>query len=73
MTLTEEAQDKGFSWSVVILAGLLLGVTGAFAYYIKNNPCPCGEKQVDEVAKASAEIAETNGKTPIKKAAPKDA
>lgn len=66
-----EPTEKGFSWATVILAGLLLGVTAGFAYYIKMNPCPCGEKQVDEVAQASAEI--QNGKAPAKKAPAKDA
>ena len=70
----EATEDKGFSWSVVILAGLLLGVSAGFAYYLKTNPpCNCGEKAVDEVAQASAEVA-TNGKAPrAKKEAPESA
>lgn len=58
----EEAQVKGSKWPLV--AGLLmLGVAATlYIYARRSKPCGCGEAQVAEVAEASAEIAQANGK-----------
>ena len=44
--------------SLLVFGLVLLGSAGALWLWAKRHPCHCGEGQVDEVARAGAEMAE---------------
>jgi hypothetical protein len=49
---TEEAPSKAF-----LIAGLaLLAAAGGLYLWARTRPCGCGEKGVEDIAKASAEM-----------------
>lgn len=54
----EAPEAPGVRKGLLIFGLVLLGSAGALWLWAKRHPCHCGEAQVDEVARASAEMAE---------------
>lgn len=57
--MPEDQEQEATSNRAYLVAGLvMLSVAGLLWLYGRSRPCPCGERQVGDIAQASAEIKE---------------
>ena len=59
--MPEEKEEPKANRALLVAGLAMFAVAGALWWWQRRHPCPCGERQVEDIAKASAELKQERG------------